>query len=131
MVSLKTVRYLMAVVAVSLLPGCVPQNPTAAQKPAAQPTPVQTVAVMQKEVLRTTFQPASVMAYYRAEVRAKASGYVKSVEADIGDLVKEGDVLAVIDVPELQKQRAILESQIVRRQSLEKRAQAGIALAEA
>jgi multidrug resistance efflux pump len=46
--------------------------------------------------------PATVEAFETTDMYAKTSGYVKSVRADIGDHVKAGDVLAEIDVPELQ-----------------------------
>ncbi len=94
-------------------------------------TPVKTVSVVQETVQRTTTQPATVRSFYRAEIRAKASGYVQQVKADIGDFVEAGATLAVIDVPELAKQREVLEARISKLESEEKRAEAGIQLAEA
>jgi RND family efflux transporter MFP subunit len=94
-------------------------------------TPVKTVQVAKTEVQRTTLQPASVHAYYRAEIRAKASGFVKLVKADIGDYVQANAELAVIDVPEMQKQREIMEARIRRLEAEEQRSQAGIHLAAA
>jgi HlyD family secretion protein len=49
---------------------------------------------------------ATIDAYWSADQYAKLSGYVSEVHADIGDQVKKGQVLAVIDDPELQKQLA-------------------------
>jgi multidrug efflux pump subunit AcrA (membrane-fusion protein) len=48
--------------------------------------------------------PATVQAFYSTDLYAKESGYVLHVDADIGDHVKAGQVLAVIDNPELQMQ---------------------------
>jgi RND family efflux transporter MFP subunit len=48
--------------------------------------------------------PATVQAYFATDLYAKDSGYVLHVDADIGDHVKAGQVLAVIDDPELQMQ---------------------------
>jgi multidrug efflux pump subunit AcrA (membrane-fusion protein) len=48
--------------------------------------------------------PATVQAYYATDLYAKESGYALQVDADIGDHVKAGQVLAVIDNPELQLQ---------------------------
>src|SRR3954471_3657061 len=42
----------------------------------------------------------TVEAYWSADLYAKTSGYVSGEKADIGDGVKKGQVLAVIDVPE-------------------------------
>ena len=48
--------------------------------------------------------PATVHAFFATDLYAKESGYALQIEADIGDHVKAGQVLAVIDNPELQKQ---------------------------
>src|SRR5580693_2154995 len=48
--------------------------------------------------------PATVQAYFVTDLYAKESGYALHVDADIGDHVKAGQVLAVIDDPELQMQ---------------------------
>jgi multidrug resistance efflux pump len=58
---------------------------------------------------------ATVEPYYRADLRARASGIVKSVLRDIGDKVKKGDVLAVIDVPESDQDVAKCEAMILQR----------------
>ena len=92
---------------------------------------VKAVSLVQEEVAKTTTQPATVLPYYRAEIRAKASGYVNVVKADLGDVVKAGDVLATIDVPEMDNQKQILLAKIERAKSEETRAQAGVELASA
>lgn len=45
------------------------------------------------------FQPYQVV-----EVHAKVSGYIKHIYVDIGDIVHAGEVLAVLEVPELRAQ---------------------------
>jgi len=42
--------------------------------------------------------------YQEVELHAKVAGYIRSIHVDIGDKVKQGQVLAVLDVPELQAQ---------------------------
>jgi RND family efflux transporter MFP subunit len=49
-------------------------------------------------------QPGSVHAFESVNLRPKVSGFLKKLNVDIGDTVKRGQVLAVIDVPELEKQ---------------------------
>jgi len=112
------------------LSGCSGDAP-ATKAASKKSIPVKTVSVVQEDVKRTTVQPATVHPYYRAEVRAKVSGYVKEVQADIGDFVEEGATLAVIAVPEMKKQRQIMEARITRHEAEEKRAEAGIELADA
>jgi len=48
--------------------------------------------------------PGTLSAYYDAKIYAQVAGYVKSWKRDIGALVKKGEVLAVIDTPELDQQ---------------------------
>ena len=50
--------------------------------------------------------PATIQAFFATDLYAKDSGYISQINADIGDHVKKGDVLAVIDDPELQQQFA-------------------------
>jgi RND family efflux transporter MFP subunit len=45
------------------------------------------------------FQPYQVV-----DVHAKVSGYIKDIYVDIGDIVHEGQVLAILEVPELSAQ---------------------------
>jgi RND family efflux transporter MFP subunit len=48
--------------------------------------------------------PGTLQAYYDAPIYARVPGYVQSWKYDIGAHVKKGDVLAVIDTPELDQQ---------------------------
>jgi RND family efflux transporter MFP subunit len=46
--------------------------------------------------------PAEFRPYNEVELHAKVSGYVKQINVDIGDKVKPGELLAVLEIPELQ-----------------------------
>jgi len=48
--------------------------------------------------------PGTVQAYYDAQLYARVPGYVHAWYKDIGARVKKGDVLALIDTPELDQQ---------------------------
>lgn len=48
--------------------------------------------------------PGHLQAWYSAPIHARVGGYLKAWYKDIGDKVKAGDVLAVIDTPELDQQ---------------------------
>jgi RND family efflux transporter MFP subunit len=50
--------------------------------------------------------PGRLEAFTDAPIYARVSGYLKSWRVDIGDRVKAGEVLAVIDTPELDQQLA-------------------------
>jgi RND family efflux transporter MFP subunit len=55
-------------------------------------------------ITRTSTQPGSVHWFERAELFAKVSGYLKEQSVDIGSPVKQGELLAVIDNPEVIKE---------------------------
>jgi RND family efflux transporter MFP subunit len=63
---------------------------------------------------------ATLEAFEEADLFAKVSGYLSDVRVDIGDHVKAGQVLAVIDVPEMKQELAEAEAQLEsKRSSLE------------
>jgi multidrug efflux pump subunit AcrA (membrane-fusion protein) len=64
----------------------------------------------------TVDQIALVEPYFRADLRARASGIVKNVFFEIGDKVKKGEVLIEIDVPELIQDVAKSEAMVLQRQ---------------
>jgi RND family efflux transporter MFP subunit len=55
-------------------------------------------------VERSTTQPGSVQAFESVDLYAGVSGYLKAQTVDIGDRVTKGQVLATVDVPDLDKQ---------------------------
>lgn len=71
----------------------------------AAETPSATVAAVAKGTivhdlnLAGQFQPFQVI-----DVHAKVSGYIRHIYVDIGDRVKQGQVIAVLEVPELNAQ---------------------------
>ena len=65
---------------------------------------VKVVKPGKETLILSTTQPATLHPFYEANLASRVTGYVKSVEVDIGDEVKKGDTLAVIDAPEMVKQ---------------------------
>ena len=72
--------------------------------PAVHPVRVEVVKPKPGGMERTTTQPGSVHAYEYEDIFAKVSGYLKGQSLDIGSPVKKGQLLAVIDAPELEKE---------------------------
>ncbi len=67
------------------------------------PAPTVPVARVQKEDLSITVNiPAEFRPYVAVELHAKVSGYLDKMNVDFGDHVKAGQLLATIEVPELQ-----------------------------
>jgi RND family efflux transporter MFP subunit len=67
------------------------------------PGPVVGVApVVRKDLSRSLSLAAEFRPYQEVDIHAKVAGYVKSIRVDVGDRVKQGELLAVLEVPELQ-----------------------------
>src|SRR5467141_1442211 len=60
---------------------------------------------------------ATLEAFEEADLFAKVSGYLSDVRVDIGDHVEAGQVLAVIDVPEMKQELAEAKAQLESKQS--------------
>jgi HlyD family secretion protein len=82
-------------------------------------------------ITRTSAQVGSVHAFEEADLYAKVSGYLKTLNVDIGDRVKEGAELAVIDDPELIKERDHASAVLRQSKAAVKQAQAAVTSFEA
>src|SRR5882724_10029263 len=60
---------------------------------------------------------ATLEAFEETNLFAKVSGYLSDVRVDIGDHVKAGQVLAVIDVPEMKQELAEAKAQLESKKS--------------
>jgi RND family efflux transporter MFP subunit len=73
--------------------------------PKAAEIPTATVAIAKRGVLSNTLSLAGqFQPYQEIEVHAKVSGYVQHIYVDIGDRVRAGQTLAVLEIPELDAQ---------------------------
>jgi len=68
--------------------------------------------------------------YQQVDVHAKVAGYIKRIYVDVGDHVTAGQVLAVLEVPELNAQVAGAKADIHRDQDAIRRAESEIKRAE-
>lgn len=66
----------------------------------AQPT-VTVIHPQRADMVETIELPGDLVGFYEASLHAKVTGYLKSITVDKGDMVKAGQVLAEIEVPEL------------------------------
>ena len=73
---------------------------------------VQTVRPKRADVVHKVDSNASLEAFESADLYPKVSGYLSAVNVDIGDHVKGGQVLAVISIPELEKELAEAKAQL-------------------
>lgn len=64
------------------------------------------------EIFRFVTLPGTLRANQQVTLHAKVAGYLKSITVDKGDAVKEGQLLAEIEIPELQAERARHEAEL-------------------
>jgi len=123
----------VAAAAVSGMTGCVPPSVEAVPKnPSEDSLPTVDVLTPTKAAVQcSTTQPATVHGWFEARVYAKACGYLAELNVDIGQPVKKDEVLAVIAVPEMAKQREARLAAIRQMEAGERRAAAEIAVAKA
>jgi RND family efflux transporter MFP subunit len=76
-----------------------PVSVNAEALPTANVTPVLRDSISHSLNLAGEFQPYQVV-----DVHAKVSGYIRRIYVDIGDKVRKGETLAVLEVPELDAQ---------------------------
>jgi len=71
----------------------------------ANAAPRAAIALVKREAVSNTLSIAGEFSpYQEVELHAKVSGYIRKISVDIGDRVKTGQVLAVLEVPELNAQ---------------------------
>jgi RND family efflux transporter MFP subunit len=76
-----------------------------AHKADAADVPQAAVVKVQRKSLSSTLEIASeFLPYQEIDVYAKVSGYIQKLYVDWGTHVKEGQILAVLEIPELQQQ---------------------------
>ena len=91
----------LALVGQGIFSGCKPSTaePT---KESTPPVAVQVVQPKRGPITRGVTLPGEIKPYQQATLYAKVAGYLKTITVDKGDQVKEGALLAEIEVPELE-----------------------------
>jgi len=76
------------------------------EKQPAESTPVtaSVVPASRTPLANTLIVAGEFLPYQEVELHAKVAGYIRHINVDIGDKVKQGQVLATLDVPELLAQ---------------------------
>jgi RND family efflux transporter MFP subunit len=103
-----------------------------AKQPSSKPIPTALVAPVTRGNLASTLTVAGqFQPYQEVELHAKVSGYIRRINVDIGDHVHSGEVIATLEVPELNAQVAASQATIRHSQAEIERSQSEVALAEA
>ncbi len=75
--------------------------------------------VLEKSSFATKlYIPGELIAFQQVDLYAKVNSFVKKLYADVGSEVKEGQLLATMEAPELQSQLASAESKMKAQQAV-------------
>jgi RND family efflux transporter MFP subunit len=84
----------------------------AAEAPSPQVT-VPVAAVLRSDIANSVTMTAEFQPFQEVDVMSKVAGYLRSIKVDLGDHVREGQVLAELEIPEMtddiSKAAAIVE----------------------
>jgi RND family efflux transporter MFP subunit len=97
-------KYAAALIVGVVLLGVLVLRPWAGRGRAVADVPAPVVAVARvgrADLYREITIPAEFHPYAEVELHAKVSGYVKQIRVDIGDRVHAGELLALLEIPEL------------------------------
>jgi RND family efflux transporter MFP subunit len=98
--------------------------------PAAQLRAAAVVAVTRGNLASSLTVAGQFQPYQQVDLHAKVSGYIRWIKVDIGDRVRQGEVLALLEVPELQDQVEGAQAEVRHSQSDITRAQSEVVSAE-
>ena len=97
----------------------------------ASAAPIVAVArIVRGDISQSLTIAAEFHAFQEIEVHAKVAGYLKSIAVDVGDRVRAGQLLAVLEIPELQAEITQDAASVKRASEEINRAQADLERAE-
>jgi len=123
--SLILIAGLAAVAVIACNSGPSSSKTSAAEIPSANVATVKRGDIAHTLSLAGQFQP-----YQLVDVHAKVSGYIRKIYVDIGDKVRAGQTLAILEVPELNAQLKGTVSEVARSKDEITRAQHEVSRAE-
>ena len=105
-----------ALLAISLLGGC---SSSDGEEKKAEPVkkdstaaPTATFQLEKGRLSTDLFVPGELIAFQQVDLYAKVNSFVKRLYVDVGSEVKEGQLLATMEAPELESQLASAESRV-------------------
>ena len=92
--------------------------------------PVAVALVKRTPILHSLRLAGAFRPYQEVDVHAKVAGYIRRIFVDVGDQVRSGQVLAILEVPELNAQVMGAKAELQRSQDAIQRAQSEIERAQ-
>ena len=119
---------LVMIVVIALLAERGSHDANATEEPAKKVAPV--VLAQRGPLENVLTLSGEFRAFQQIDVHAKVAGYIRQIFVDVGDKVKEGQVLAILEIPELNAQVMGAQADLRRSQDAIHRAQSEIEAAE-
>ena len=91
---------------------------TERQEAAVDNPPVELVAAEKGKLSSTIAVPGELIPYQQVDVYAKITSYVKKLNVDIGSEVHTGQLMALLEAPEINSQLAAAESHIKQQEAV-------------
>lgn len=118
------------VLAAIMISGCGRSSSVAASAPAPAPS-VGTTEVKLRPVAQHLTVSSELVPFQEIDVYAKEAGYIDKLNVDYGDHVKKGQIMAVLEIPELEAQIQQDEAAITAKDNEVKRDQNEVGRAKA
>jgi RND family efflux transporter MFP subunit len=106
------------------------KNAKAGERSEPELQPVAVALAARRPVVTSLTLPGAFRPYQQVDVHAKVAGFIRKIYVDVGDHVKAGQVLAILEVPELSAQVAGAKADIQRYQDAIRRSESEIHRAE-
>lgn len=99
---MKTIYFSIGCGLLAMLTACGGKPEKPAPAPSAQQSTVELIELKPGKVSAKLTLTGEIIPFDRANIYARAAGYAKDVKADIGSKVKKGQILCVLEAPELK-----------------------------
>ena len=110
---LRNASWVLLFMASVFVGGCGSTGATKSEDPANAPA-AGVVRVVRKDLSDTLQIDSEFEPFQEVSVYAKVSGYIQKLDVDWGTHVRRGQVLAVLEIPELQQQLEVDEAAVLR-----------------
>jgi RND family efflux transporter MFP subunit len=129
--SKQRIAAIAAVVVVGLIAARLLTRPTAKADASDETLPSAAVALVKRAPIENAVMLSGAFhAYQQVDVHAKVAGYIRKIYVDVGDHVKTGQTLAVLEVPELSAEVAGAQAGLRRAKDSVTRARSNVHSAE-
>jgi RND family efflux transporter MFP subunit len=102
------------------LAGCSSDQKSASTPSSANAPTVAVIHPTREDLQHSVNLTAEFLPWQQVEIHAKVSGYVRQMNVDVGDHVKAGNVLAVLEIPEIDQELNQAKASILTAQQEEK-----------